>query len=136
MSKDGIRVVKLSLLPLATPIVGTVSVWMLAPAAVSAAALIALTLGLHRVGCEAAELRRSLRRAGAVAVAADELERLAAEVGEHGRATRRSARRAAARLRRRPSGDEDPSTRASPASDVNYSERQKPSATKTTPPVG
>lgn len=75
---------------------------MLAPAAVSAAALAALALGLRRVGCEAAELRRSLRRAGAVAVAADELERLAAEVGEHGRATRQSARRAAARLRPRP----------------------------------
>ena len=73
---------------------------MLAPAAVSAAALVVLALGLRRVGCEAAELRRSLRRAGAVAVAADELERLVAEVGEHGRATRRSARRAAARLRR------------------------------------
>lgn len=75
---------------------------MLAPAAVSAAALAALALGLRRVGGEAAELRRSLRRAGAVAVAADELERLAAEVGEHGRATRQSARRAAARLRPRP----------------------------------
>ena len=75
---------------------------MLAPAAVSAAALAALALGLRRVGGEAAELRRSLRRTGAVAVAADELERLAAEVGEHGRATRQSARRAAARLRPRP----------------------------------
>lgn len=74
---------------------------MLAAAAVSVAALVALALGLRRVGSEAAALRRSLRRAGAVAVAADELERLTAAVGEHGRATRQSARRAAARLRPR-----------------------------------
>lgn len=73
--------------------------WLLTSAAAAVAALLALAFGLRRIGAEAAELRRSLRRAGAVAVAADELERLAAAVGEHGRATRRSARSVAARLR-------------------------------------
>lgn len=64
---------------------------MLAPAVAIVIAFAVLAVGLRLAAGAATELRGSLRRSSATAVAGDELMRAAATVGDHAEATRAAA---------------------------------------------
>ncbi len=65
---------------------------LLLPAFAVVAALVTLTLGLHRVEVELAALRTTLRRTAATAVAAEELRRATTTVAEQAIAVEADAR--------------------------------------------
>lgn len=83
--------------PHGPPYIGRVPLILLLPAGAAVVALAALTLVTGRLELELAELRRSLRRAGATAVATDELSRAGARVAAKAAATGEEAK---SRLRR------------------------------------
>ena len=71
--------------------------WMLAPAAATVIALVALVAGLGAVARAAADLTEALRKSAAAAVAGDEVSRSATRLGDHAEATRAAADRLRAR---------------------------------------
>ncbi len=71
--------------------------WLIAPALATVTALVALWIGLRKIAEAAMELRHSLRRTAATAVAGNELLRAAEVVLEHAAETSADA----AALRRR-----------------------------------
>ena len=67
--------------------------WMLAPAAATVIAAVALVYGLRTVALASADLAGALRKSSSAAVASDEASRLVTRLGDHAEATRASADR-------------------------------------------
>ena len=67
--------------------------WMLAPAAATVIAVVALVCGLRAVAHASADLSGALRKSSSAAVASDEASRLVTRLGDHAEATRASADR-------------------------------------------
>lgn len=74
---------------------------MLAPAAATVIAAVALVCGLRAVARASADLAAALRKSSSAAVASDEASRLVTRLGDHAEATRASADHLRARKRRR-----------------------------------
>lgn len=67
--------------------------WMLAPAAATFIACVALITGMRAVALAAADLGDALRKSSSSAVASEEASRLVTRLGDHAEETRASADR-------------------------------------------